>query len=31
MKDTDFRTWTRWVVSGIGAVYLVEAVRLFFG
>ncbi len=28
MSDTGFRTATRWVVSGIGVVYLVQAARL---
>jgi hypothetical protein len=28
MSDAGFRRWTRWIVTGIGAVYLVQAARL---
>ncbi|HEY9233979.1 MAG TPA: sulfite exporter TauE/SafE family protein [Phenylobacterium sp.] len=29
MSDVNFRNWTRWIVSGIGALYLVQAAQLF--
>jgi hypothetical protein len=29
MSDAGFRRWTRWIVTGIGAVYLVQAAKLF--
>jgi uncharacterized protein len=28
MSDTDFKRWTRWIVTAIGAFYLVQAARL---
>jgi len=28
MSDAGFRRWTRWIVTGIGVVYLVQAARL---
>ena len=28
LSDEGFRRWTRWIVTGIGAVYLVQAARL---
>ena len=28
MTDSGFRRWTRWIVTGIGIVYLVQAARL---
>ncbi len=30
MSDRHFLAWTRWVVTGIGAVYLVQAAKLYF-
>lgn len=29
MSDVNFQTWTRWIVTGLGAVYLVQAAVLF--
>lgn len=29
MSDVNFKRWTRWVVTAIGAVYLVQAIQLF--
>jgi len=29
MSDVDFKRWTRWIVTGVGAIYLVQAARLF--
>ncbi|MFA7647704.1 MAG: TSUP family transporter [Phenylobacterium sp.] len=29
MSDVNFKRWTRWIVSGIGLVYLVQAAQLF--
>lgn len=29
MSDVNFKRWTRWVVTAIGCVYLVQAVQLF--
>jgi uncharacterized membrane protein YfcA len=26
MTDANFRAWTRWVVTGVGAVYLVQGI-----
>jgi uncharacterized membrane protein YfcA len=31
MSDLNFKRWTRWIVTGIGASYLVQAARLFWG
>jgi uncharacterized membrane protein YfcA len=31
MSDINFKRWTRWVVTGIGLVYLVQAAQLFLG
>jgi hypothetical protein len=28
MSDAGFRRWTRWIVTGIGVAYLVQAARL---
>jgi len=28
MSDAVFRRWTRWIVTGIGVFYLVQAARL---
>lgn len=30
MSDVNFKRWTRWIVTAIGAVYLVQAAQLFF-
>ncbi len=30
MTDMDFRRWTRWIVTGIGLVYLIQAAQLFW-
>lgn len=29
MTDVNFRRWTRWIVTSVGAVYLVQAIQLF--
>ncbi|MFN3521691.1 MAG: TSUP family transporter [Phenylobacterium sp.] len=31
MSDVNFKRWTRWVVSAVGAVYLVQAAQLLLG
>jgi uncharacterized protein len=31
MSDVDFKRWTRWIVTAVGATYLVQAVQLFLG
>ena len=31
MNDVDFKRWTRWIVTAVGAAYLVQAVRLWLG
>lgn len=30
MSDVDFKRWTRWIVTAVGVLYLVQAVRLWF-
>jgi uncharacterized membrane protein YfcA len=29
MSDVNFKSWTRWIVTGVGALYLVQAAQLF--
>ncbi len=29
MTDVNFKRWTRWIVTAIGVVYLVQAAQLF--
>ena len=29
MSDVDFKRWTRWIVTGVGALYLLKAAQLF--
>jgi len=29
MSDVDFKSWTRWIVTGVGLVYLIQAAQLF--
>ena len=29
MNDVDFKRWTKWIVTGVGAVYLIQAAQLF--
>ena len=29
MSDVDFKRWTRWIVTGVGVMYLVRAAQLF--
>lgn len=29
MSDVNFKRWTRWIVSGVGVMYLVQAAQLF--
>lgn len=29
MNDVDFKSWTKWIVTAVGAVYLVQAAQLF--
>lgn len=29
MSDVNFKRWTRWIVTGVGAIYLVQAAQLF--
>ena len=29
MSDVNFRNWTKWIVSGIGVLYLIQAAQLF--
>lgn len=31
MSDVDFKRWTRWIVTGVGATYLVQAAELMLG
>ena len=31
MNDVDFKRWTRWIVTGLGVIYLVQAAALFTG
>jgi uncharacterized membrane protein YfcA len=31
MSDVNFKRWTRYIVTGLGATYLVQAARLFLG
>lgn len=31
MSDVDFKRWTRWIVTGVGATYLVQAAQLMLG
>jgi uncharacterized membrane protein YfcA len=30
MTDVDFKRWTRWIVTGVGAIYLAQAAQLWF-
>jgi hypothetical protein len=30
MSDKNFLNWTRWIVTGLGALYLVQAAQLFW-
>ena len=29
MSDVDFKRWTRWLVTGVGVTYLVQAAQLY--
>jgi uncharacterized membrane protein YfcA len=29
LNDVNFKTWTKWIVTGVGVVYLVQAAQLF--
>ncbi|UTP39382.1 sulfite exporter TauE/SafE family protein [Phenylobacterium sp. LH3H17] len=29
MSDVDFKSWTKWIVTGVGVVYLIQAAQLF--
>lgn len=29
MTDVDFKSWTKWIVTGVGVVYLIQAAQLF--
>jgi cell division protein FtsI/penicillin-binding protein 2 len=29
MSDVNFKRWTRWIVTAVGAIYLVQAAQLF--
>ena len=29
MSDVNFKSWTRWIVTGIGVLYLAQAAQLF--
>jgi hypothetical protein len=29
MSDVNFKRWTRWIVTGVGVMYLVQAAQLF--
>lgn len=29
ITDVDFKRWTKWIVTGIGVIYLIQAARLF--
>ncbi|WP_296596825.1 sulfite exporter TauE/SafE family protein [Phenylobacterium sp.] len=31
MSDVNFKRWTRWIVTGVGATYLVQAAQLMLG
>jgi uncharacterized membrane protein YfcA len=31
LTDARFREWTRWIITGIGGVYLIQAIRLWLG
>ena len=31
LTDANFKTWTRWIVTAIGASYLAQAAHLWFG
>jgi uncharacterized membrane protein YfcA len=31
MTDVDFKRWTRWIVTGVGATYLAQAAKLWIG
>lgn len=31
MTDVNFKRWTRWLVTGIGVLYLIQAAQLFMG
>lgn len=31
MSDVNFKRWTRWIVTAVGVVYLVQAAQLYFG
>ena len=31
MTDVNFKRWTRWIVTGVGVLYLVQAAQLAFG
>ena len=31
LNDVDFKRWTRWIVTAIGAVYLAQAAALLLG
>lgn len=31
MTDVNFKRWTRWIVTAVGGVYLVQAAQLYFG
>jgi hypothetical protein len=31
MSDVNFLKWTRWIVTAIGVVYLIQAAALFAG
>ena len=30
MSDVDFKRWTRWIVTAVGVIYLVQAAQLYF-
>ena len=29
ITDVDFKRWTKWIVTGIGVLYLIQAAQLF--
>jgi hypothetical protein len=29
MSDVNFKRWTRWIVTAIGGLYLVQAIQLY--
>ena len=29
ITDVDFKRWTKWIVTGIGVIYLIQAAQLF--